>query len=105
MRDVVPLDEDDAPSEDAMSRVDDRLEIEHALMALPERSREALLLVYGDGLGSDEAAQVLGTTRVALQKLLQRSRPLFIAAVRRGRVIGGAVAGRVSLDPAPLGRL
>lgn len=90
---VSVLGEEEAASTDMVARVDDRMEIEQVLGALPERSREALLLVYSDGLGSDEAAKRLGTTRAAFQKLLQRSRVLFRAGLRRTRSASPAPSG------------
>lgn len=104
-RDVGLLGEDDATAEDAIARIDDWLEIEQALTVLPERSREALLLVYEDGLGSDEAAKRLGTTRVAFQKLLQRSRSLFRTALERARAVprspGGPSSSLARRPPSP----
>jgi len=97
-REVSVLGEDGAVAADAIARSDDRLEIEQALSILPPRSRQALLLVYSDGLASDEAARRLGTSRGAFQKLLQRSRGLFGSALERVRSVPRAAAERQAVD-------
>jgi RNA polymerase sigma-70 factor, ECF subfamily len=52
-----------------------------ALMELPERQREALLLVVWDGLSQREAATVLGCSTSALSVRVHRARKRLRAAI------------------------
>jgi RNA polymerase sigma-70 factor (ECF subfamily) len=52
-----------------------------ALATLPERDREALLLVAWDGLSADQAASVLGCSRRAFAMRLHRARKRLSAAL------------------------
>jgi RNA polymerase sigma-70 factor (ECF subfamily) len=50
------------------------LEFEEALRALPERSREALLLRYHMGMSVSEVAEIMETSYKATESLLSRAR-------------------------------
>jgi RNA polymerase sigma factor (sigma-70 family) len=66
----------------AAESTDDAIERAEALArlaALTETDREALLLVGWDGLGSDDAAEVLGISPAAFRKRLSRARLAVLA--------------------------
>lgn len=71
MRRTVPL----PPDTDVPDPHDDLSDIELActLAKLGEREREAVELRYGQGLGASEAAQVMGISRFAMNRLLKRA--------------------------------
>jgi RNA polymerase sigma-70 factor (ECF subfamily) len=50
------------------------LQVERAMLALPERQRAAITLVHYEGLDSSEACQVLEVSLEALESLLARAR-------------------------------
>jgi len=50
------------------------LQVEHALLALPERQRAAITLVHYEGLSGSEACEVLEIGLEALESLLARGR-------------------------------
>jgi RNA polymerase sigma-70 factor (ECF subfamily) len=50
------------------------LEVERAMLALPERQRAAITLVHYEGLDSSEACEVLEVSLEALESLLARAR-------------------------------
>jgi RNA polymerase sigma factor (sigma-70 family) len=52
----------------------ERSELLHALLRLPERERDALLLTVWEGLDQRACAQVLGCSRVAVALRLRRAR-------------------------------
>jgi RNA polymerase sigma-70 factor, ECF subfamily len=54
-----------------------RLALEQALHELPGRQRAAMMLVYGEGLSGAEAAQVLGVSAKAVERLLARARAVI----------------------------
>ena len=56
-------------------------EVLHALAALGEQDREALLLIGWDGLAPAEAAQVLGCSGAAFRARLMRARRRLAAAL------------------------
>lgn len=58
----------------ADSEVLERMAAARALARLPERDREALMLVSWDGLEPDEAAQALGCSKAAFAVRLHRAR-------------------------------
>jgi RNA polymerase sigma factor (sigma-70 family) len=58
--------------------------IERALAAMPEASREVLLLVAVAGLDHSDAADICGTTPEALRQRLHRAREALSQALDRG---------------------
>lgn len=53
---------------------EDRLELVNAFQSLPDRDREALMLVAWDGLTAAEAAEVLGCSKASFSVRLHRAR-------------------------------
>jgi len=64
----------DGAPRDLAAALGDRDEVLAAFAALGERDREVLGLVAWDGLSSEEAADVLGVTRLAFAVRLHRAR-------------------------------
>lgn len=64
------------PEEEAEQRERDR-KLVRAVMALPEKYREAVLLVYYHELTGSQAADALGITAVAFRSRLMRARDLL----------------------------
>ncbi len=62
----------DAP--EALARVEEELAAEEIISALPEDSREALLLFYREGQSSQQVALLLGLSDAAVRKRLSRAR-------------------------------
>ena len=54
--------------------------------ALPERQREAMALVYDEGMSGAEAAQALGLSVKAVERLLARARDSLRKRLRTGQV-------------------
>lgn len=76
-------------SDDAIARIEEQIdaaqcsvEIEHALLGLSERHREALRLVDYDHLTPTDAAQVTGLRPSAFRFRLARARRAFRSALR-----------------------
>jgi len=66
---------DPAPgAAEAMARVEEELAAEEIISALPEDSREALLLFYREGQSSQQVAALLGLSDAAVRKRLSRAR-------------------------------
>lgn len=63
-----------AGTEEAMEVEERRASLVRALDELPVRQRAALTLVYDEGLSGAEAAQALGVSRKAVERLLARAR-------------------------------
>jgi RNA polymerase sigma factor (sigma-70 family) len=59
---------------DAMVRVEEELAAEEIISALPEDSRETLLLFYREGQSSQQVATLLGLSDAAVRKRLSRAR-------------------------------
>ena len=59
---------------DAMVRVEEELVAEEIISALPEDSRETLLLFYREGQSSQQVATLLGLSDAAVRKRLSRAR-------------------------------
>ncbi|MEA5666365.1 sigma-70 family RNA polymerase sigma factor [Stenotrophomonas sp. MH1] len=59
---------------EAMSRVEEELAAEEIISALPEDSRETLLLFYREGQSSQQVARLLGLSDAAVRKRLSRAR-------------------------------
>ncbi|MFT3874429.1 MAG: sigma-70 family RNA polymerase sigma factor [Nocardioides sp.] len=68
------LDESAHPATDADVTAAQRAEALAVLAAMPERDREALLLVAWEGLTTEQAAEVLGCRPGALRMRLHRAR-------------------------------
>ena len=67
--------EDNAPSAlEVLSQQQQAAQVREALAVLPERQRAALILSYYEGLGNQEAADILGVPLGAFQQLLFRAR-------------------------------
>jgi len=62
-----------SPSE-RMQRVEEELAAEELICALPEESRETLLLYYREGQSSQQVAHLLGLSDAAVRKRLSRAR-------------------------------
>ncbi|HET9049134.1 MAG TPA: sigma-70 family RNA polymerase sigma factor [Chiayiivirga sp.] len=78
-RDWVDVDDVELPDHDAapdltLARLQRWQRIEDALMRLPQRQREALLLCHYEGQTQIEAAEVLEVSVTALESLLARAR-------------------------------
>jgi RNA polymerase sigma-70 factor (ECF subfamily) len=56
--------------------------VQAALMALPERQRQALVLFHFEGLGQSGVAEVLGVTEEAVESLLSRARRALRTALK-----------------------
>ena len=59
---------------EAMARVEEELAAEEIISALPEDSRETLLLFYREGQSSQQVAALLGLSDAAVRKRLSRAR-------------------------------
>ena len=59
---------------DVMARVEEELVAEEIISALPEDSRETLLLYYREGQSSQQVAMLLGLSDAAVRKRLSRAR-------------------------------
>jgi len=62
---------------------DEQRQVEQAMASLGEKFREVLLLVGVDGLSSEQAAQVLGITPVAVRQRLSRARGQLAEALQK----------------------
>jgi RNA polymerase sigma-70 factor (ECF subfamily) len=73
---------DPGPAPDrGLLAADTGLRVEAALMALPERQREAIVLCHYQELGNIEAAGLMGVSVEALESLLGRGRRALRAAL------------------------
>jgi RNA polymerase sigma-70 factor, ECF subfamily len=63
-----------AGADDILERAERHESLARALRELPGRQRAALTLVYDEGMTGAEAAQILGVTVKALERLLARGR-------------------------------
>jgi RNA polymerase sigma-70 factor (ECF subfamily) len=87
-----PMPEDFDPADPAMP-ADERLErgerhviLAGALRDLPVRQRAAMTLVYDEGLSGSEAAQVMGLSAKAVERLLARGRTLLRERLQASRL-------------------
>lgn len=62
------------PADEAMAAAQRRAAVTLALRGLPVRQRAAMTLVYDEGLSGAEAAQILGVSTKAVERLLARAR-------------------------------
>jgi RNA polymerase sigma-70 factor (ECF subfamily) len=74
----------DLPGEDSPGGVEDRLDLEAALAALPPELRAVVLLVDAQGLSYDEAAEVFGVAPGTIGSRLNRARATLRAALEGG---------------------
>ena len=73
-----------APSPDEVAAAgEQRRAVREALGTLPVRQREAVILRYYEGLTYDEIANVLGTSRKGVERLLARGKAALEERVRR----------------------
>jgi RNA polymerase sigma factor (sigma-70 family) len=80
--DETPEQVDEGPAPDAgLERRDTGMAVNAALQALPERQREAIVLVHYQELGNIEAAQLLEISVEALESLLSRGRRALRASL------------------------
>jgi RNA polymerase sigma-70 factor (ECF subfamily) len=73
------------PGEDSPGDIEDRLDLEAALAALPPELRAVVLLVDAEGLSYDEAAEVLGVAPGTIGSRLNRARAALRAALEGGQ--------------------
>jgi RNA polymerase sigma-70 factor, ECF subfamily len=81
-RKEVPLDEWRDRNLERTDHVEERLDLEAALAALPVELRAVVLLVDADGLSYDEAAEVLGIPAGTIASRLSRARDGLKGALR-----------------------
>jgi RNA polymerase sigma-70 factor (ECF subfamily) len=77
----VPLAERDADPAAGGERIEERLDLEAALAALPVDLRAVVLLVDAEGLSYEEAAEVLGVAAGTIGSRLNRARAVLRAAL------------------------
>ena len=77
------------PGPDVLERLADRDAVERALAALPDPQREALVLMFVEGLSSHEAAARLAIPRGTILSRVHRARRTLRVVLRRGA--GGGV--------------
>jgi RNA polymerase sigma-70 factor (ECF subfamily) len=53
---------------------EDRIDLYNAIQSLPERQRQVVVLYYLDDLTLDTVAELLGTSRSAVRRILERAR-------------------------------
>lgn len=83
-RKEVPLDEWREHDSDRTERVEQRLDLETALAALPVELRAVALLVDAEELSYDEAAEILGIPPGTVASRLSRARAVLRAALEKG---------------------
>ncbi|WP_267241550.1 RNA polymerase sigma factor [Streptomyces sp. PR69] len=81
LRELMLASADERPAAAAEHSALDRMAAAEALDRLPERAREALLLVAWEGLDVPQAAQVMGCSRAAFTVRLHRARKLLDRAL------------------------
>ncbi len=75
------------PADEAMAARQRRAALDRVLADLPVRQRAAMTLVYDEGLSGAEAAQILGVSTKAVERLLARARGTL-----RDRLLPGGLA-------------
>ena len=91
-----PVDDGVGATADLAGEALDRIELQQALMRLPERDRELLALRYGSDLTAREIGRVLDLTTNAAEVALHRA----LARLRSELLEPGPASGvRVSADP------
>ena len=81
----VTLEELQLPVPEDASRDDDREELAQAIMKLPRKYRDVLLLYYYQDLNQEEVAQVLNTSPSTVSKRLKHARDKLRTLLERGR--------------------
>ncbi len=72
LRHRLPLDDEQASTEDVVVLAEDHQRVVDALRELPRRQRDCLILRYYDELGIDEIAETLGISRNSVKTHLTR---------------------------------
>jgi RNA polymerase sigma-70 factor (ECF subfamily) len=72
------------PADEAMAAAQRRAALARALGELPVRQRAAMTLIYDEGLSGADAAQIMGVSTKAVERLLARAR-----GVLRDRLLKG----------------
>lgn len=72
LRHRLPLDDQQASTEDSVVLAEDQQEVVDALRGLPRRQRDCLILRYYDELGIDDIAETLGISRNSVKTHLTR---------------------------------
>lgn len=83
-RKEISLDEWREAGSDRTERVEQRLDLEAALAALPVELRAVVLLVDAEELSYDEAAEILGIPPGTVASRLSRARAVLRAALEKG---------------------
>ena len=69
------------------SREDDREELAQAILKLPRKHRDVLLLYYYQDMNQEEVAQALNTSPSTVSKRLKHARDKLRTLLERGREI------------------
>lgn len=75
---------------DTTSSIPDRLDVEHALQALPEKEREVFVMRYALGFSIKECAAVRGWSEVRVRVSLHRTNKKLRSLLSIGESEGGA---------------
>jgi RNA polymerase sigma-70 factor (ECF subfamily) len=75
------------PAPEESSRDDDREKLAQAIMKLPRKYRDALLLYYYQDMNQQEVAQALNISPSAVSKRLKHARDKLRTLLERGREI------------------
>ena len=73
------------PAQEEASREEDREELAQAIMKLPRKYRDALLLYYYQDMNQEEVAQALNTSPSTVSKRLKHARDKLRTLLERGR--------------------
>ena len=77
----------DSLPEPVVQPADDEVELTLALMSLPRKLREALMLYYYQDMNQEEVAQALNTSPSTVSKRLKHARDKLRTLLERGREI------------------
>lgn len=82
--DIIPLEEAyiGVPEPSKIEQIEEGDALTKAILSLPGRYREVLLLKYAQGYSMDEVAAILSTTGENVKKLIQRARKKLEAILR-----------------------
>ena len=82
--DIIPLEEAyiGVPEPSKIEQIEESDALTKAILSLPGRYREVLLLKYAQGYSMDEVAAILSTTGENVKKLIQRARKKLEAILR-----------------------
>ncbi len=79
----VPFTGLESAEDSSLDSVPERITIQEALMAVPHRRRESLVLHFVEGLKYREIAEIVGASEEAVRKRVARGSKEFRAAYRR----------------------